>query len=172
MAVTDDLTVLALQERELHWPLFNEAMAWQIGLRLRELALARQLSVVIDVRRFGQPLFYSALPGTSPDHAEWVRRKSNVVARFHRSSYRVGLELAQNQTSLPEKFGLPVADYATHGGSFPIHVVQAGILGSLTVSGLAQRADHELVVEALCAQLGKNHGALALAQPGCQPPGF
>ena len=39
--------------------------------------------MVIDVRRFGQPLFYAALDGTTPDNAEWVRRKSNVVARFH-----------------------------------------------------------------------------------------
>ena len=51
------------------------------------IALERGLTLVIDVRRFGQPLFYAALDGTTPDNVEWVRRKSNVVARFHRSSY-------------------------------------------------------------------------------------
>ena len=64
-------------------------------MRLRTLAEERGLAVVIDVRRFGQPLFYAALDGTTPDNAEWVRRKSNVVARFHRSSYAVGLNLKQ-----------------------------------------------------------------------------
>jgi uncharacterized protein (UPF0303 family) len=32
------------------------------------------------------------------------------------------------------------------------------------VSGLPQRADHELVVEALCAQLGHDYSKLALAK--------
>jgi uncharacterized protein (UPF0303 family) len=163
MSITDDLIMLARQERELQLPRFDETVAWEIGLRLREQALARQLSVVIDVRRFGQPLFYCALAGTTPDHAGWVRRKGNVVARFHRSSYRVGLELQEKKTTLAEKFGLPAAQYAAHGGAFPLIVTQAGVIGSVTVSGLPQRADHELVVAALCAHLGKDPAELALA---------
>jgi uncharacterized protein (UPF0303 family) len=39
----------------------------------------------------------------------------------------------------------------------------AGIVGSVTVSGLPQRDDHELVVEALCAMLGRDYSALKLA---------
>lgn len=126
------------------------------------MALSRKLGVAIDVRRFGQPLFYAALAGTSPDNAEWVRRKGNLVARFHRSSYAVGLEMG---AILFEKYGLPIADYAAHGGSFPIRVHGVGAIGSITVSGLPQRADHELVVEALCAELGKDYAKLALAAP-------
>jgi uncharacterized protein (UPF0303 family) len=57
---------------------------------------------------------------------------------------------------------LSLADYAVHGGSFPIRVNGAGVTGSVTVSGVPQRADHELVVEALCAVLGKDYGHLAL----------
>ena len=64
------------------------------------MAVERGLSLVIDVRRFGQPLFYAALDGTTPDNAEWVRRKSNVVARFHRSSYSVGMTLKVKATTL------------------------------------------------------------------------
>jgi uncharacterized protein (UPF0303 family) len=40
------------------------------------MAEERGLSLVIDVRRFGQPLFYSALEGTTPDNPEWVRQRA------------------------------------------------------------------------------------------------
>jgi uncharacterized protein (UPF0303 family) len=127
------------------------------------MAEERGLALVVDVRRFGQPLFYAVLEGTTPDNAEWVRRKSNVVARFHRSSYAVGLGLKLKNTTLLERQGLPVADYAADGGSFPLKVAGAGIVGSVTVSGLPQRSDHELVVEALCGLLGRDYAALRLA---------
>jgi uncharacterized protein (UPF0303 family) len=163
MGLSEDLERVALQERELVLPRLDSQAAWELGTRLRTLAVERGLELVIDVRRFGQPLFYVALDGTTPDNAEWVRRKSNVVARFHRSSYGVGMTLKQKNTTLQERQGLPVADYATDGGSFPLTVDGAGVVGSVTVSGLPQRADHELVVEALCAMLGREYTEPRLA---------
>ena len=162
MGFSEDLERLALQERELVLPRLDSQVAWKLGVRLRKLAEERGLAVVIDIRRFGQPLFYAALDRTTPDNAEWVRRKSNVVARFHRSSYAVGTTMKVKATTLLERYGLPVADYAADGGSFPLIVESAGIVGSVTVSGLPQREDHNLVVEALCGLLGKDFAALRL----------
>jgi uncharacterized protein (UPF0303 family) len=161
MGLNEDLDRVALQERELHLPRLDARVAWELGSRLRSMAEERALSIVIDVRRFGQPLFYSALEGTTPDNPEWVRRKSNVVARYHRSSYGMGLNLKMKGQTLEER-GHSIADFAAHGGSFPLHVEGAGIVGSVTVSGLPQRADHELVVEALCAMLGRDYSSLQL----------
>ena len=161
MGVTEDLDRVSLQEKELQLTRMDEQMAWEIGMRLRTLAEERSLPIVVDVRRFGQPLFYTALKGTTPDNVSWVQRKSNVAARFHRSSYGVGLTMKSKNDSL-EARGLPISDYASHGGSFPLAVKGAGIVGSVTVSGLPQRADHELVVEALCALLGKDYASLKL----------
>ena len=166
----DDLERIARQERELQWTSFNEDDAWQLGSTLRELAVERQLAIVIDVRRFaphlgsqsGAPLFYAALRGTSPDNAEWARRKANLVARLHRSSYAVGLALNARNTNLQEKYGFAVADYASHGGSFPLTLVGTGVIGSVTVSGLPQRDDHELVVEALCLERNRHYAELRL----------
>ena len=165
MGLTEDLACVTLQERELRLPHFDEQMSWDLGTRLRALAQERGLPIVIDVRRFGQPLFYDALEGTTPDNPEWVRRKSNVVARFHRSSYGMGLSLRAKGQTLEER-GLSIADFASHGGSFPLYVEGAGIVGSVTVSGLPQRNDHELVVEALCGLLGKDYAALKLGPEG------
>jgi uncharacterized protein (UPF0303 family) len=161
----EDLATIAAQERELRFSQFDEDVAWKLGICVRDLALAKKFGVVIDVRRFGQPLFYCALPGTTPDNPEWVRRKSNLVARLHRSSYAIGLELKQSGSTLLAKYALPDSDYAAHGGAFPIYAISAGVIGSVTVSGVPQRSDHELVVEGLCAHLGRDYAQLKLPPP-------
>lgn len=163
MSIADDLAKIALQEETLTLKQFDMDTAWRLGTRLREMAISRGHGLVIDIRRFGQQLFYSALAGTTPNNPDWARRKGNVVAHFHRSSYAMGLELASKNISLEERYALPFAEYAAHGGGFPIRVVNAGVIGSITVSGLPQRADHELIVEALCVETGQDYSALRLA---------
>jgi uncharacterized protein (UPF0303 family) len=162
MGLSEDLEKIALQESELVFPQLDAETAWQLGSLLRKMSVERRHAVVIDVRRFGQPLFYAAMDGTTPDNVEWVRRKSNVVARFHRSSYAVGLREKQKGQTIYESQGLSLSEYATHGGSFPLRVAGAGIVGSATVSGLPMRQDHELVIEALCAVIGRSYAELKL----------
>ena len=162
MGWSEDLEQIALQEKDLVLPRLDAQIGWDLGVRLRTMAAERNLPIVIDVRRFGQPLFYASMNGTTPDNVEWVRRKSNVVARFHRSSYAIGIKEKIKNESMLESQGLPVADYATHGGSFPLAVVSAGVVGSVTVSGLPQRSDHEMAVDALCSLLGSDYEKLRL----------
>jgi uncharacterized protein (UPF0303 family) len=164
MNIDHDLTAIAKQEQALVFPHFDAARAWHLGTYLHDIATARGLALAIDVRTFGLPLFFSALEGVTPDNIAWVKRKSNVVAHFRRSSYAIGLRMQQAGTTLADKHGLPVAEYAPHGGAFPITLAGVGVIGSVTVSGLPQRADHELVVEALCAQLGTEYTTLALGK--------
>jgi uncharacterized protein (UPF0303 family) len=169
-SLEQDLQSIQRQERELRWSAFSEDDAWQLGSTLRELAVERQLAIIIDIRRYaphfanhaGPPLFYAALPGTTPDNAEWARRKANLVARLGRSSYAVGLSLKARNTTLQEKYALPAADYISHGGAFPVTLAGTGVIGCITVSGLAQRDDHELVVEALCLELNRQYAELRL----------
>jgi uncharacterized protein (UPF0303 family) len=162
MAISDDLDRLVRQEQRLRFQKFTEATAWDVGAELHALGEARKLPIVIDIRLANRQLFYAALAGSTPDNPEWVRRKSNVVLRYLKSSYRVGRELAGKNDTLDEKRGVSPMDYAAHGGSFPIHVEGAGIIGAITVSGLPQRDDHNLVVEALAAHLGQSLDGLAL----------
>jgi len=55
---------------------------------------------------------------------------------------------------LDEGSGVDPIQYAAHGGSFPIIVRDVGVVGTVTVSGLPQAADHALVVEVLRTFLG------------------
>lgn len=162
MGLKEDFDQIGIQERELKLPRLDAKVAWDLGSRLRDLAMERNHVVVLDVRRFGQPLFYTALEGTSPDNPEWVRRKGNVVERFHRSSLGVKLRSDIRGSSIHNRQGLPIADFAAEGGSFPLTVENAGVVGSATVSGLSPREDHELVVEALCGLLGRVYSELKL----------
>ncbi|GBR66919.1 heme-degrading domain-containing protein [Gluconobacter kanchanaburiensis] len=153
MAIADDLRMIAKQERELVFAKFDEADAWQLGQFLREWGHTNRAPITIDVRTFNRPLFFFALPGSTPDNTDWIRRKCNVAERYRRSSYAIGLEMTAKDATLEELYGLPLFDYASSGGSFPIMLDKTGMIGSVTVSGLDQRDDHMLVVRAICAVL-------------------
>jgi uncharacterized protein (UPF0303 family) len=162
MGLKEQMDHIAMQERELALPRFDTKVAWDLGTRLRNFAVERNYEVVIDVRRFAQPLFYAAMEGTTPDNPEWVRRKCNTVARFHHSTLWVNLRMQSKNSTLQDRYGLPLADYVSDGGSFPLTVEAAGVIGSATISGLTPLEDHNLVVEALCAMLGRNYADLRL----------
>lgn len=162
MNIDSDLKRIAHQEQELQFDSFDLEAAWQLGSMLRRMAAERKLGVVIDITLFSMQVFYAALEGATPDNPNWVRRKRNTVFRLFKSSYSTGLGLLKQQTNLQAKLGLTDADYAAHGGSFPIVVKGTGCIGAVTVSGLPQREDHNMVVEALAELLGKNHDELKL----------
>lgn len=162
MTIEQDIAIIARQEEALRFEHFSEADAWALGGLMRQLAEERQLPLVIDIRIGTRPLFYTALPGTTPENPDWVRRKVNTVYRFHKSSYRVGREFALKGKVFDASRGVTLADYAPQGGGFPIHVKGTGVVGAITVSGIPEREDHGFVVQALCRHLGVDHGLVAL----------
>jgi uncharacterized protein (UPF0303 family) len=152
--MTGDLDRINEQERRLRLSAFDEEAAWRLGCDLRRRALDRGAAVTIEIRLSGETVFFHAMPGTSPANADWARRKRNVVELLHRPSYAIGLEAERDGKSVLELMALSERDVASHGGSFPIVVDGVGCIGAVTVSGLPQRVDHELVVEALAALCG------------------
>jgi uncharacterized protein (UPF0303 family) len=149
---------LLAQEERLVFGSFTHDDAWALGSSLVELARERGLPVAIDIRRGDQQLFHHARPGTTPDNDAWIDRKSNVVRRFGHSSLLIGQRHRDRGTTFEEAAGLPRDTYAAHGGAFPITVTGAGVIGTVTVSGLPQVDDHALVVEALRRFLGDSEG--------------
>ena len=149
MNIDQDLEKIALQERRLQFKQFDAEVAWALGTAIKAAAEKRQVAVAIDIGLHGHPLFSYAMPGTTPDNWDWIRRKRNVVVRYHRSSYAIVLKHERAGTTLQGGTGLDPKDYSTHGGCFPILLIGTGCVGTITVSGLPQRDDHTLVVSVL-----------------------
>jgi uncharacterized protein (UPF0303 family) len=156
-----ELAELQAQEQRLLFDGFDNEMAWELGSQMVAAARDGDLSVVISISRGGQRVFHAALPGTSPDNDDWVERKSRVVQRFGHSSLYMGTQARMASSTFQDRTGLDPALYAAHGGSFPIAVRRIGVVGTVTVSGLAQLDDHSFVVEQLTLYLGRRQ-----ARPG------
>ncbi|ORE03831.1 hypothetical protein BCV72DRAFT_314339 [Rhizopus microsporus var. microsporus] len=143
------LEIILLQEEKCQFDSFTSQDALDLGLLLIENAKPFKRPVVVDITLNGHQLFHYAMQGTNKDNDEWVRRKSNTVNRFNHSSYYVGRHLANQGKTLEEKYFVDEKDYATHGGSFPLTIKNVGVVGTITVSGLAQEDDHNLVANSI-----------------------
>ena len=154
MTLDDEIEILKAQESVLQFAAFNADQAWRLGGRLRELAQEAPKPVAIGIWLAGQTLLYTGTNGISAGNEDWLRRKRNTVMRFGKSSLLVGSELARSGSTLEAKQGLMLADYAAHGGGFPLLLRETGCVGAIVIGGLTQREDHALVVGALGEMLG------------------
>lgn len=149
MSDSNSLDALLAEEQALQFPAFGAELAWTLGNRLYQRAKAGNLAIAIEISRNGQQLFFAALPGATPDNAEWIRRKRAVVQRFHHSSLYMSVEAEQKGRPFLHRYGLSEQDYAAAGGGFPIFVRNTGCVGAVVVSGLPQLEDHRLVTDAI-----------------------
>ena len=146
---SNSLDALLDEEQELQFPSFSADVAWTLGSHIYQRAKAASLPIAIEVSRNGQQLFFAALPGATPDNAEWIRRKRAVVQRFHHSSLYMSVEAEVKGRPFLQRYGLSEQEYAAAGGGFPIFVRETGCVGAVVVSGLPQLEDHRLVTEAI-----------------------
>ena len=137
--MSDEALIEALrrQEAELVFTAFDEGAAFAIGSALRERGARESARIVVAIRLWNRLLFYAALPGSSDDNWQWARRKSNVVERWGKASYRALIENKRNRAFTGNDDADP-AVYALHGGAFPIIIKGTGAIGSITVSGLPE----------------------------------
>ncbi|KAI8640241.1 hypothetical protein BD408DRAFT_470372 [Parasitella parasitica] len=155
-SIKDLVKTIISQEESCQFTSFTSEDALSLGLALLENVKPFKKSVVIDITLNGHQLFHYAMNGTSKDNDEWVRRKNNTVNRFGHSSFYVGRYIASQGKSIEEKYFVSEKDYATHGGAFPLKIKNVGVVGTITVSGLAQEDDHNLVVKTVEEYISKN----------------
>ena len=143
------LKELLQQENEIQFSSFSNDMAFEVGIALLDAARNTGKGVTIDIARNGQQLFHFAMPGTSRDNDVWVQRKNNVVNRFGHSSFYMGIYLKSKGQTIKEKYLISSSEFAAHGGAFPLIIRGVGVVGTITVSGLPQEEDHQVVVTTL-----------------------
>jgi len=151
--IAADLEVLTRQEALLRFPAFDPDTAWELGSMLRYGLLSRNAGGTVEIERDHQLLFACTTPGAKPNQADWIRRKRNTVRHFKRSSYAIGRELALSNETLESAHTLSEADFAAHGGGFPLWLKSADgpdvLAGTIVLSGMPQRDDHHVVVAAI-----------------------
>lgn len=155
MTIDEQIRDLEAELAELQLPHFDATVAWQIGRAIHDRAEAEGKRIAIEVSRPGQQLFYCVMPGIAPDSTAWIRRKRNVVERFHKSSLLMKLLADQAQRDMHQRYSLNPDDYCASGGGVPIVVRGSGCIGAVTVSGMTQFDDHAWGVDAIRQVVGR-----------------
>lgn len=135
--------------RKINLDQFSNAIALEMGMKVIELAKQRQQNIAVQVDRLNQPVFLHVCDGVSVDKHNWLRRKANTAKHFEDSSLYVKQDLQNRGKTLADPYNLDSKDYIAMGGAIPIFVNNAGMIGVITVSGLTDEEDHQLIVEAL-----------------------
>lgn len=149
LTIEQRIAQMEKEEQELQFMAFSNETALQLGLSIVEEAKHSGKRITVDITRNGQRLFLHAMEGTVAENEDWIRRKNNVVNHFGASSWLVALRLQNEGTTLEECYGLSFADYVGAGGGFPLVVKGEAQIGTITVSGLPDQEDHDLLISAL-----------------------
>jgi uncharacterized protein (UPF0303 family) len=147
-AARDLLPLLEAQNADIGFSTFGYDDAYALGAALVARAAADDLAVTIAITFGEQRVFHAARPGTSADNDDWLARKARVVTRFNAPSFLIGTRARAKGNDFHASTGLPPALYMAHGGAFPLRV-NGSLIGVVGVSGLPERDDHDLVVQAL-----------------------
>lgn len=127
---------------------FDQNDAWALGTMMRDEAVRLGYPIVIDIRKGDAPMFSVMLEGASGLNYDWARRKRNLTLLTEEASWFHSLKLAEGKDII-ELMGLDPRDYTPHGGCVPIFVEGAGLVATVTISGLPQKEDHDFAVESL-----------------------
>ncbi|MFH8136059.1 heme-degrading domain-containing protein [Pantoea osteomyelitidis] len=141
--------LLLQQEADSRLAHFDFRQAWQLGLHMHTRAMALSAPVALEVYAFGQVLFIAALPGSSAENLEWIKRKRNSVLRCSHSSLYLEVINQQKGERMAAQPWINQAEYCDHGGAFPLLNESGCIIGAASVSGLPSSEDHALALWAI-----------------------
>jgi uncharacterized protein (UPF0303 family) len=163
LSVESDLKLVVEQEGALVFERFDEDLAFALGGAIRDAAKALSKGgIATGVYLWDRTLFYGATAGATDGNRGWIKRKVKLVRLMLKSTYRIVLERGDKPRLFEPSWGIEPSQYAIAGGAFPITVKGIGVVGAAAASGLHERDDHRVVVEAICDHLGLDKKAFTL----------
>lgn len=135
--------------RKIELDSFSNQLARKMGLAIIELAESRHQKIAVEISRLNHSIFLYVDDDLPADKHHWLRRKANVATHFEESSLAVKMDLERGNMTLHGTFALDEKDFLAKGGSIPLFVKGAGMIATITVSGLHDEEDHNIIVAAL-----------------------
>lgn len=128
---------------------FSNRIALDMGVKIIDLAKSRNQHIAVEVCRLNHTIFLYVDDTLPVDKHNWLRRKANIARQFEESSLSVKNDLKEGNMNLEMTFGLDEKDFLAKGGAIPIFVKNGGMIAVVTVSGLHDEEDHNIIIEAL-----------------------
>ena len=131
-----------------HFKRFLAEDAYKLGNRMVQKAMDRGVDLAMMIKVNQKTLFYYAFDGTDLNHERAVIRKSNVAQAFRCPSLSIFYELQESGLTIKDRGREPM-EYLALGGAVPVYVEQAGMIGTICVSGMSHFEDHRFTVECI-----------------------
>ncbi|HAY3508227.1 heme-binding protein [Elizabethkingia anophelis] len=135
--------------RRIELDSFSNRIGFDMGVKIIDLAKSRNQHIAVEVCRLNHTIFLYVDDTLPVDKHNWLRRKANIARQFEESSLSVKNDLKEGNMNLEKTFGLDEKDFLAKGGAIPIFVKNGGMIAVVTVSGLHDEEDHNIIIEAL-----------------------
>ncbi|CAI9672810.1 MULTISPECIES: heme-degrading domain-containing protein [Elizabethkingia] len=135
--------------RRIELDSFSNRIGFDMGVKIIDLAKSRNQHIAVEVCRLNHTIFLYVDDTLPVDKHNWLRRKANIARQFEESSLSVKNDLKEGNMNLERTFGLDEKDFLAKGGAIPIFVKNGGMIAIITVSGLHDEEDHNIIIEAL-----------------------
>ena len=145
------IDIIKRQEETLRFDSFSNDDALRIGNAVVKYATSKNKAVATEIVVNGWTQFLFCMEGTSPANIRWLKRKRNFL-EYRRTSSLLGQKLMEEQNRTMSGIFLDENEYSDRGGAFPIRIGNQ-VIGSITVSGLPDVEDHQMVADVLASYL-------------------
>lgn len=128
---------------------FTNDIAFELGLKIIEIAGRSQQSIGVEIRRLNQTIFLYMGEGLSKDKNRWLERKAKAASHFMMSTKDLDEKLSGDSMLIETKYGLDRNEMTCVPGAIPVVVDSVGMCGVISVTGLKPEEDHQLIVDAV-----------------------
>ncbi len=138
---------MADQYPDLQFSKFNSQDAYALGTQIVEATLEQGIALGVEIFVFGRTCYQYLPDALGIDKADWLKRKRNSVLYFGMSTAALYEKCKHDESLLVTKYARKLEDYTLTPGSIPLRLKDSGLVGAITVTGLAPEDDHRFVSE-------------------------